>query len=61
MRTLKETMTSDVFAMTPAPPSPRRRQHAEGAVRFGVVLEGSTLMGIFTERDCSARPRHAPT
>ena len=52
MATLKEIMTSDVFATTPsASVADVAASMLKGRFGSAVVLEGSTLMGIFTERD----------
>ena len=52
MVTLKEIMTSDVFATTPsASVAEVAASMLKGRFGSAVVLEGSTLMGIFTERD----------
>lgn len=52
MATLKEIMTSDVFATTPSTSvADVAASMLKGRFGSAVVLEGSTLMGIFTERD----------
>ena len=52
MPTLKEIMTSDVFATTPSTSvADVAASMLKGRFGSAVVLEGSTLMGIFTERD----------
>jgi CBS domain-containing protein len=52
MATLKEIMTSDVFATTPnTSVADVAASMLKGRFGSAVVLEGSTLMGIFTERD----------
>jgi len=52
MTTLKEIMTSDVFATTPSTSvADVAASMLKGRFGSAVVLEGSTLMGIFTERD----------
>jgi CBS domain-containing protein len=52
MTTLREIMTSDVFATTPSTSvADVAASMLKGRFGSAVVLEGSTLMGIFTERD----------
>lgn len=52
MTTLREIMTSDVFATTPTTSvADVAASMLKGRFGSAVVLEGSTLMGIFTERD----------
>jgi CBS domain-containing protein len=52
MTTLKEIMTPDVFVTTPsAPVAEVAASMLRGRVGSAVVMEGSVLMGIFTERD----------
>jgi CBS domain-containing protein len=52
MATLKEIMTSDVFATTPSTSvADVAASMLKGRFGSAVVMEGSTLMGIFTERD----------
>ena len=62
MPRLNEVMTSEVFV---TPPSARLADVAASMLRgrFGsaVVMEGSMLLGILTERDVPAQPRRVPT
>jgi CBS domain-containing protein len=52
MVTLKEIMTSDVFSTTPSTSvADVAASMLKGRFGSAVVMEGSTLMGIFTERD----------
>ncbi len=52
MATLREIMTSDVFATAPsASVADVAASMLKGRFGSAVVMEGSTLMGIFTERD----------
>jgi CBS domain-containing protein len=52
MVTLKEIMTSDVFSTTPSTSvADVAASMLKGRFGSAVVIEGSTLMGIFTERD----------
>src|SRR5688572_16149126 len=52
MTTLKEIMTPDVFVTTPsATVAEVAASMLKGRFGSAVVMEGSTLMGIFTERD----------
>lgn len=52
MATLKEIMTAEVFVTTPsAPVAEVAASMLKGRFGSAVVMEGSVLMGIFTERD----------
>jgi CBS domain-containing protein len=52
MARLKEIMTPDVFVTTPsAPVAEVAASMLKGRFGSAVVMEGSVLMGIFTERD----------
>ena len=52
MVTLKEIMTSDVFSTTPSTSvADVAASMLKGRFGSAVVIEGSTLMGILTERD----------
>jgi CBS domain-containing protein len=52
MVTLKEIMTSNVFSTTPSTSvADVAASMLKGRFGSAVVMEGSTLMGIFTERD----------
>jgi CBS domain-containing protein len=52
MVTLKEIMTSDVFSTTPSTSvADVAASMLKGRFGSAVVMEGSTVMGIFTERD----------
>jgi CBS domain-containing protein len=52
MPTLKEIMTPEVFVTTPsAPVAEVAASMLKGRFGSAVVMEGSVLMGIFTERD----------
>ena len=52
MVALKEIMTSDVFSTTPSTSvADVAASMLKGRFGSAVVMEGSTLMGIFTERD----------
>jgi CBS domain-containing protein len=52
MVTLKEIMTSDVYSTTPSTSvADVAASMLKGRFGSAVVMEGSTLMGIFTERD----------
>jgi len=52
MVTLREIMTSDVFSTTPSTSvADVAASMLKGRFGSAVVMEGSTLMGIFTERD----------
>jgi len=52
MVTLKEIMTSDVFSTSPSTSvADVAASMLKGRFGSALVMEGSTLMGIFTERD----------
>jgi CBS domain-containing protein len=52
MPTLREIMTPDVFVTTPSTPVAEVvASMLKGRFGSAVVMEGSVLMGIFTERD----------
>ena len=52
MTTLQEIMTADVYTASPADTVAEVAGHMlKGRFGSAIVMEGSTLMGIFTERD----------